>query len=263
MTRIGPIVFDRIAHAYDDQRAHPAEVSAQIGAAIAGVAGPGARVLELGIGTGRIAAPSQAAGCRVVGIDIADGMLRVAQAKGIGQLIRGNIAQLPFQAGAFDAVLAVHVLHHLTDWRSGLAEAARLLRPGGALIQGRDWQSPDSCAGRIRGKLREIVMELRPTLRPPGAGAAVAQALTKLGGEPAAEQVAASWHEPTSPAAVIATIARRDDAESWVFDDELLAAALERLYEWAGGVWPSLDAPEQIERRFILQVTRFPAGLVG
>lgn len=133
MTTAAPIVFDRIAHAYDDQRAHPPGVSAQVGAAIAGVAGPGARVLELGIGTGRIAAPTQSAGCQVVGIDIADGMLRVAQAKGIGRLVRGNIALLPFAAGAFDAVLAVHVLHHLPDWRGGLAEAARLLRPGGEL----------------------------------------------------------------------------------------------------------------------------------
>lgn len=106
------IAFNRIADAYNAQRAHPHEVSAQIGPAIAAVAGPGALVLELGVGTGRIALPVCAAGCRVVGVDLARKMLRVAQQRPNAriELVQADVAQLPMRADRFDAVLAVHVL---------------------------------------------------------------------------------------------------------------------------------------------------------
>ena len=70
MTDVLPIRFDAIAGNYDSVRGHPPEVAEQIGRAIAAVAGTPARVLELGVGTGRIALPVATAGCRVVGIDI-------------------------------------------------------------------------------------------------------------------------------------------------------------------------------------------------
>ena len=70
MTDVLPIRFDAIASNYDSVRGHPPEVAEQIGRAIAAVAGTHARVLELGVGTGRIALPVATAGCRVVGIDI-------------------------------------------------------------------------------------------------------------------------------------------------------------------------------------------------
>ena len=184
MTDVLPIRFDAIASNYDSVRGHPPEVAEQIGRAIAAVAGTNARVLELGVGTGLIALPVAAAGCRVAGIDISAEMLRMARAKEHGQalwLIQGAIEHLPFADGVFDATLAVHVLHLARDWRTALAEALRVLRPGGVFIQGRDWRDPQSCAGRLRSKLRETLIELLPGSRPPGAGAAVGQALAKLG----------------------------------------------------------------------------------
>lgn len=252
------VSFNRIAQVYDDQRAHPADVAAQIGAAIAATAGHDARVLELGIGTGRIALPVQAAGCWVTGIDVAVDMLGVVQAKGVADLVQGDIARLPFRDETFDALLAVHVLHHLSDWRGGLTEAVRLLRPGGALIQGRDWQDPASCAGQIRSKLREVVMALQPGIRPPGAGAAMGQVLGKLGGTAEPEGIAATWTDHASPAGVLAAIAARSDAESWALSEAVLGAALEQLTAWAADVWHDLDEEQTVERRFLLTTTRFP-----
>ena len=50
--------FDaRVVGQYDALRGHPPQVSQDIGAAVAREAGAGARVLELGVGTGRIALP--------------------------------------------------------------------------------------------------------------------------------------------------------------------------------------------------------------
>jgi SAM-dependent methyltransferase len=170
--------------------------------------------------------------------------------------VRGDIQALPLADATFDAVLAVHVLHLVPDWRGALAEALRVLRPGGVFIMGRDWREPGSCAGRLRGKLREILITIRPDLKPPAAGAAVPQALGKLGASPEGEQVAATWFSQESPASVLAEMAARSDAETWVLDDETLAEALERLQVWAEETYSDLSAPETVERRFVLSIAR-------
>lgn len=256
------IRFDKIAQSYNAQRAHPPGVSAQIGAAIASLVGANALVLELGVGTGRIAHPVAQAGSRVVGIDIARDMLRVAQADGdhrLGQgavpalaLLQGDVAHLPFAAHAFDAVLAVHVLHLVPDWRGVLAEIARVIRPGGVFVQGRDWRDPQSVAERLRAKLREAVMELVPGARPPGAGAAIGQALAKLGGTPEAEITAAEWTGSATPVALLESMAARADAETWALDDATLETAIDRVRAYAEATYPDLDAPQDVAQRFVL-----------
>jgi ubiquinone/menaquinone biosynthesis C-methylase UbiE len=276
--------FDRIAHAYGAQRAHPPDVSTRVGEALAQVVGMGGHMLELGVGTGRIALPLVAAGCRVTGIDISMEMLRVAlevgeQGTGNGEqgmgnrdhssfvvrrssfvVLRGDITRLPFVENTFDAVLAVHVLHLVRDWRAALAEAARVLRPGGAFVQGVDWRDPQSCAERLRSKLREAVMELLPNAKPPGAGGDVAQALAALGGSAEPPIVAAEWTRPMSPAAILAGMAARADAETWALDDALLQAAVQRVTMWAEQTWDDLDAPQDVTHRFVLTVTRGSGG---
>lgn len=261
------ISFDKIASVYDAQRAHPPEVSAQIGSALVALVGAGAPVLEIGVGTGRIAIPAAAAGAYVVGFDVSREMLRVAaeRAEAAGatlDLALADAQQLPFPDGSFAAALAVHVLHLLPDWRAALAEIARVLAPGGMIIQGADWRDPDSCVGLLRGRLRLAVVELQPGSRPPGAGAAVAQALARLGGATAEAQIAASWTRLVSPADVIAGMASRVDAETWVLPEELLQACVERVRAWAEAQWGDLTVPQAVEHRFTLTVTRF-AGKEG
>jgi SAM-dependent methyltransferase len=47
---------------------------------------------------------------------------------------RADAAQLPFEDGRFDLVLSAAMLHHVIEWDRALAEAVRVLRPGGRLI---------------------------------------------------------------------------------------------------------------------------------
>jgi ubiquinone/menaquinone biosynthesis C-methylase UbiE len=47
---------------------------------------------------------------------------------------RADAAQLPFPDGRFDLVLSAAMLHHVIEWDKALAEAVRVLRPGGRLI---------------------------------------------------------------------------------------------------------------------------------
>src|SRR3546814_13033919 len=77
---------------------------------------------------------------RLVGIDLSREMLAVARANleraGIRhwQVRQGDLYQLPLANAAFDVALMHQVLHYLEDPEDALAEAARVLRPGGVLL---------------------------------------------------------------------------------------------------------------------------------
>jgi SAM-dependent methyltransferase len=105
---------------------------------------PGARVLDLGVGTGRELSVLQDAGHVVVGVDISEKMLALCarRARPI-ELVRADLwAELPFPSASFDAVLALHgTLSHppddeaVDDAIARLArEIARVLRPGGVWL---------------------------------------------------------------------------------------------------------------------------------
>lgn len=266
--------FDtRVAEQYDALRGHPPRVAQDIGRTIAAHMGERARVLELGVGTGRIALPVAAAGCEVHGIDVSSHMLSALAARieaaGLENLClaRGDITALPYRERVFDGAIAVHVLHLVSDWPEVLARVGRLLRPGGTLALGRDWIDPESVAGALRGRFRRTVVEVGTEMLPPGAsaaaapsgGAAIVKALNALGAEPvgAGERVAAEWRSELTPRRVLDGIRSRDDAESWVLPDDVLAETMRRLDAFAEREWPDLDAPRTVTRRFMLGVFRF------
>lgn len=248
--------FQQVASHYDDLHLHSPEVSQAVGQYLVNQVGQGKRILEIGIGTGRIAAPVIAAGGEVVGIDISPGMLAVAMDRHIDQIALADMMQLPFADASFDAVLAVHVLHHASDWRLAMREIARVLRPGGLFIEGRDWSDPQSCSMRMRTKMREVIMSLSPGIRPPGVGAARQQFLARLGGVTAPEEPAASWHESVAPAAIIASMRARNDPETWAIDPQLLNDTLDQVEVWAAQEWPDLSIPQPYERRFVVGITQ-------
>ncbi|MFQ6007022.1 MAG: class I SAM-dependent methyltransferase [Woeseia sp.] len=104
---------------------------------------PGARVLDVGCGTGTLALAAAAcvgAAGRVEGIDPSPEMVARARAKaaaaGLPATFRlAAIEALPFPDRSFDAVLSSLMFHHLSDSlkQSGLAEIRRVLAPGGRL----------------------------------------------------------------------------------------------------------------------------------
>ncbi len=90
----------------------------------------GKRVLDLGCGKGRFAAHLIALGAEVVGLDVSAGML--GEASGLDR-VRASASRLPFGPGVFDAVVAVEVIEHVGSVDATLAEARRVLKPGGVL----------------------------------------------------------------------------------------------------------------------------------
>lgn len=130
--------FDKIAEIYDSTRdpATDLEVEAMV-RALAGCKS----VLDVGIGTGRFAKPLTERGFQVVGIDISRNMMLRARQKGIEDVVLGDVYNLPFRDGAFDASVAVHVLHIVKDWRSMMKEVGRVTTKGVfSLLRARGWE---------------------------------------------------------------------------------------------------------------------------
>ncbi len=91
-------------------------------------------VLEVGVGTGLVAAALRELGHDVRGIDNNEEMLTGARER-LGDAVSfGDALDLPVEDGSMANVVYVHVLHLLDDLPAGLAEAARVLRPGGRLV---------------------------------------------------------------------------------------------------------------------------------
>jgi len=94
------------------------------------------RLVEVGVGTGRVALPLLDRGFEVTGVDASMGMLRQARAKGLRRLIRGDAYRLPLAGRSLDAALFVHVLHILDEPARALAEGCRVgVRGVAALVR--------------------------------------------------------------------------------------------------------------------------------
>jgi SAM-dependent methyltransferase len=129
--------FDQISDVYDATR-EPLDGPTIDGLADALRTAGAHRILEVGIGTGRVAKPLIERGFDITGVEPSRGMFAKARAKGITRIVRGSGYRLPFADGAFDATLFVHVLHVLDDPPRALQEAARVGRLGAfALIHPR------------------------------------------------------------------------------------------------------------------------------
>jgi ubiquinone/menaquinone biosynthesis C-methylase UbiE len=115
---------------------------AQVEAAIRDLVGdaPIPALLDLGAGTGRMLELLAPRAARAVGVDLSPAMLNLARArideKGLRnvQLRQGDVYAPPVERAAYDLVVIHQVLHFLDEPGRALAEAARLLRPGGRLI---------------------------------------------------------------------------------------------------------------------------------
>ncbi len=92
------------------------------------------RLLDVGGGTGRVAALLRPLVEQVVVFDLSASMLRRVHTKCDCRPLQGCAEQLPFSKASFERVLIVDALHHFGDQCAAVAEIWRVLKPGGRLV---------------------------------------------------------------------------------------------------------------------------------
>ncbi len=93
----------------------------------------GAVLVDMGCGAGLLAPHVAGKGYHHIGVDMTASALVLAQAHGVSA-VRGDVVRLPLRTGSADVVSAGEILEHVADLPAAIAEACRVLRPGGLLV---------------------------------------------------------------------------------------------------------------------------------
>jgi 2-polyprenyl-6-hydroxyphenyl methylase/3-demethylubiquinone-9 3-methyltransferase len=94
---------------------------------------PGDLLVDLGCGAGLLAPHLAGKGYRHVGVDLVASALEQAASHGVTPVL-GDATRVPLRDGCAAVVSAGELLEHVVDLRSAVAEACRILRPGGLLV---------------------------------------------------------------------------------------------------------------------------------
>ncbi len=254
------VSFDRAASYYDTTRAMPPDAVEAVTSAILGaLARNGAgRLLEVGIGTGRISLPLMARGLPVTGVDISAGMIaRLREKLTPGHhrpnLIFGDATRLPFRDDAFPAALTVHVLHLVSSAEATLAEIRRVLKPGGVYLnkQHRDnqplaasaawWDDTLARRGHARdGRLR--FEQQRELIRSTGAALELVDICQQV--------------NHLDPEEVLDKTKRRVHSWTWPFPDDVFEDCLVEYEPWFRAHYPA-EITEELTHE--LEIWRWPA----
>jgi ubiquinone/menaquinone biosynthesis C-methylase UbiE len=227
--------FDRVAEEYEVTRYIPPQIAERIAQQVIRNLDPNDWLLEAGIGTGRIGRALLEQHQRTAGIDISQAMLgylRAAYGSASAlPLALADIRALPFAAGTFQTVLAVHILHLVSEWERALEEMWRVLSVGGQLILGVE----NRTASEIRDYFftRAAAMGVLPS----GAvGAHSSQVVARLRQRGISIEERhlpeLSWTRPISASETLALLRRRTYSILWEMPDSVLEPLLEETRQW-------------------------------
>jgi len=263
----GSISFDPVADRYDDTRGYSAEVAERIATGLmrVGPVAAGSRLLEIGIGTGRIALPLLRNGVNIAGVDISLLMVERLRAKLAQQqaaeperswgkltLEMADMTALPFADDSFDAAVGVHVLHLVPEWRKALDETLRVIRSGGALLIGQDVHGGSYPHAVIQEQWRDIIARLgHPpiTVGAPGFQAIVDE-LTRRGLAVTVETLT-TWEVEQTPRSALQYIASRTWSRTWPAPDDAFAESVRQLTDWVERHYKGrMDTPQNSPHSF-------------
>ena len=242
----GSVAFDRATGYYDRTRAHSVAAQEALTRALADQLADRGPVLEIGVGTGRIARPLAAEGVDVLGLDLSGPMLRKLVDNAGGRrpfpLLQGDATRLPFATGTVGGVIAWHVFHLIPPWMDAVAEARRVIRPGGTLVVARGgWEG-------LAGEISTAFCESAGLGSKPVVGLdEVADLDDHLGIEP---EVHGPIHDTQHRTLdeVIGFLEAGMPAWTWTLTETERATAGERTRSWARDAIGPLDQPREVIR---------------
>jgi ubiquinone/menaquinone biosynthesis C-methylase UbiE len=132
--------YTPVAEWYDQTRNMPEKLLVECFDRFFAAAGyaPPKTFLDAGCGTAQLSVPLMAAGYAVVGVDVSEAMLARARAKvepgWSGEFLVGDVRDMPFPDGHFDAVVVSKLFQHVPSWQSAVDEIHRVTRPEGHLL---------------------------------------------------------------------------------------------------------------------------------
>ena len=283
--------FDRVAHAYDATRGYPPGIDQHIAIAIVDSihATSETTILEVGVGTGRIAFPLASLGHTYTGVDISENMVKQFATKLLHngwqeyqqawgslpdensvsahsvsrysnraksaaiRLVLSDMTTLPFRDASFDVVLAVHVFQLVDGWQHALLEVLRVLRSGGVFLHCWD-EFVNGEAWPVGKTWGEIVRELGGETRRPGADerSDVTAWLKEHGLQPK-EIPVVQWEVTQTPREALEQVTRRLWSSTWVVQDDIFAESVVRLESWAKDYFgDDIDRPFKGTRQFVI-----------
>jgi ubiquinone/menaquinone biosynthesis C-methylase UbiE len=259
--------FDPIARWYDQTRSLPAEIATGLTRHLATRYPPGRypRVLELGVGTGRIGGPLARAGYEVVGVDLSSRMLdrlraNLAAEPGLAVFpVRATATRLPFRAGSFDVVSWTHVLHLVPRWRAALREALRVVRPGGLLIDLRTTGGPHLRRLSKEYERRARVHGWRSRTRGVRNRPPIARYLDRAGARALPRSPRWEWSEAVTARSALRFLGLRIYSRMRTFPLAGHRAVMHELRPWAARTYGDLDVPHPVRGRADYMVFRAPS----
>ena len=252
--------FDRAAEVYDQTRPLFEATATRGIQSILDIAGPRARILEVGSGTGRISIPLMERGANLIGCDLSARMLkRQLEKYPAARVAQSDAARLPFVSDYFDAVLTVHVMHLVGLWREALREFKRVLKPGGRYLYLSTYEPVgDSIRIRIRQYWRSRVEEKGFDARHPGVqGRDELLAELNTMGAYLTQVEAVRFSHNFTLREELDRFEARVYSDTWPIPDDIFAATATHLREWVSQEYGDLDQTHAETARFVCDVARF------
>lgn len=239
------IAFDRAVEYYDQTRGFPAGTEGAVAELIAQTANlnTNSRVLEIGVGTGRIALPLSAHAKSYFGVDLSRPMMDKLRGKQKGEAIyltEADATRLPFADNMVDAAVVVHVFHLIPNWKDALSELGRVLKSNAPLIH---------CWTQDNELFRELWDVWNTVLQrgePPPVGAQWRKNpnfLEDEGWQPTVEPLTFVYSVPKTPRKFLEEVKSRCWSALWRVNDDELANGVAAMENVMRDKYADIDEP--------------------